>query len=84
MLYYLIMCRSLTYAQRTAAALERTGITARVLRSPKSIAGEGCSHSVKISQRSLPEALLVLQRADLAPKRIFITAGAGSYQEVEL
>ena len=84
MLYYLIVCRSLTYAQRTAAALERTGITARVLRSPKSIAGEGCSHSVKISQRSLPEALLVLQRADLAPTRIFITAGAGSYQEVEL
>lgn len=84
MLYYLIVCRSLTYAQRTVAALERTGITARVLRSPKSIAGEGCSHSVKISQRSLPEALLVLQRADLAPKRIFITAGAGSYQEVEL
>ena len=84
MLYYLIVCRSLTYAQRTAAALERTGITARVLRSPKSIAGEGCSHSVKISQRSRPEALLVLQRADLAPKRIFITAGAGSYQEVEL
>ena len=84
MLYYLIVCRSLTYAQRTAAALERTGITVRVLRSPKSIAGEGCSHSVKISQRSLSEALLVLQRADLAPKRIFITAGAGSYQEVEL
>ena len=84
MLYYLIVCRSLTYAQRTAAAVERTGLTARVLRSPKSIAGEGCSHSVKISQRSLPEALLVLQRADLAPTRIFITAGAGSYQEVEL
>ena len=84
MLYYLIVCRSLTHAQRTAAALERTGITARVLRSPKSLAGEGCSHSVKISQRSLPEALLVLQRADLTPKRIFITAGAGSYQEVEL
>ena len=26
MLYYLIVCRSLTYAQRTAAALERAGI----------------------------------------------------------
>ena len=25
MLYYLIICRSLTYAQRTAAALERAG-----------------------------------------------------------
>lgn len=51
MLYYLIVCRSLTYAQRTAAALERAGITAHILRSPKSIAGEGCSHSVKLSQR---------------------------------
>ena len=26
MLYYLIVCRSLTYAQRTAAALERAGV----------------------------------------------------------
>ena len=65
MLYYLIVCRSLTYAQRTAAALERTGITARVLRSPKSIAGEGCSHSVKISQRSLPEACHRDERSSL-------------------
>ena len=84
MLYYLIVCRSLTHAQRTAAALERGGITARILRSPKSIAGAGCSHSVKVSQRSLPEALRILQRAELSPKRIFITAGDGSYQEVEL
>ena len=50
MLYYLIVCRSLTYAQRTAAALERAGISAYIMRSPKSIAGEGCSHSVKIAQ----------------------------------
>ena len=84
MLYYLIVCRSLTYAQRTAAALERAGITARVLRSPKSISGEGCSHSVRIPQRYLPDALRVLRRADLSPKRIYVTAGNGSYQEVEL
>ena len=84
MLYYLIVCRSLTYAQRTAAALERVGIAAQVLRSPRSISGEGCSHSVKISQRSLPQALQVLQRAGLSPKRVYITAGDGSYEEVAL
>ena len=78
MLYYLIVCRSLTYAQRTAAALERAGITA------KSIAGEGCSHSVKISQRHLADALRALHRAMLEPKRVFITTGDGSYREVEL
>lgn len=84
MLYYLIVCRSLTYAQRTAAALERAGITAHILRSPKSIAGEGCSHSVKLSQRRLATALRVLHRVGLEPRRIFITAGDRSYREVEL
>ena len=84
MLYYLIVCRSLTYAQRTAAALERAGITAHILRSPKSIAGEGCSHSVKLSQRRLADALRVLHRVGLEPRRISITAGDGSYREVEL
>ena len=84
MLYYLIVCRSLTYAQRTAAALERAGITAHILRSPKSIAGEGCSHSVNLSQRRLADALRALHRVGLEPKRIFITTGDGSYREVEL
>ena len=84
MLYYLIICKSLTYAQRTAAVLERSGITARILRSPKSIAADGCSHSVKISQKKLPEALQLLKQADLIPKRVFITAGDGNYQEVAL
>ena len=84
MLYYLIVCRSLTDAQRTAAALERAGITARVLRSPKSIAGEGCSHSVKVSQRNLADALVVLKRAGLSPSRVYINESDGSYKEVEL
>ena len=56
MVYYLIVCRSLTYAQRTASALERAGITAHILRSPKMISGEGCSHSVKVSERNLAPA----------------------------
>ena len=75
MVYYLIICRSLTYAQRTAAVLERAGITARILRSPKSIAGEGCR---------LAEALVLLNRAELKPKRVYITEEDGSYREVGL
>ena len=84
MLYYLIICRSLTYAQRTAAALERAGITTHILRSPRVIAGEGCSHSVKVSQRRLVDALQVLRQVDLMPKRVFAATGDGSYQEVDL
>lgn len=84
MVYYLIVCKSLTYAQRTAAALERSGIMAHILRSPRQISESGCSHSVKISQRSLTAALTVLKRADLAPTRVFITESDGSYREVSL
>ena len=84
MVYYLIVCRSLTYAQRTASALERAGITAHILRSPKMISGEGCSHSVKVSERNLAPALLILGRVGLTPKRIYIMSSDGSYKEVLL
>ncbi len=84
MVYYLIVCRSLTYAQRTAAILERAGITAHILRSPKTISTTGCSHSVKISHRRLAEALMALKRADLSPQQIYITEPDGSYREVRL
>ena len=84
MVYYLIICRSLTYAQRTAQALERAGITAHILRSPKSISGEGCTHSVQASERNLPDALVVLNRVGLTPKRVFIMSSDGSYKEVRL
>lgn len=80
MVYYLIVCRSLTYAQRTASALERAGITAHILRSPKMISGEGCSHSVKVSERNLAPALLILGRVGLTPKRIYIMSSDGSYK----
>ena len=84
MIYYLILCRSLTYAQRTEKALARAGITAHILRSPKVIDSEGCSHSVRVAERNLSRALVVLERAGLSPKRVFIMAGDGSYREVQL
>lgn len=84
MVYYMIVCKSLTHAQRTASVLERSGVTAHILRSPQQVAESGCSHSVKISQRSLTTALTVLKRAELTPTRLFITEGDNSYREVSL
>lgn len=84
MLYYLIVCRSLTYAQRTAAALERAGIFARTIRSPKSVSSEGCSHCVRVARGDLELALTVLNRAGLAPKRVFAAQHDGSYVEMTI
>lgn len=82
-MYYLIMCRSLTHAQRIANGLERAGIPARILRSPAEISPNGCSHSVKIPGRSLTRALTVLNRRRLPYLGIYVSAAEYGYQEVE-
>lgn len=82
MLYYLIICRSLTYAQRTARALEKAGISGYVVRAPKSVAGEGCSHGVKVAETRLAQALQILGKEGLTPKRVYMQDGSGGYQEV--
>lgn len=84
MFYYLFQCRSLTYAQRIATVLERAGITVQVMRSPKSIAGAGCSHSVRVSLRNFHDARKVLKRVGLGPERIYSAEDDGSYREVLL
>lgn len=80
---YLIMCRSLTYAQRISNALERAGITARILRSPSEISPAGCSYSVKISPRNLSRALTVLNRVQLPHLGIYVGSAGYGYREVE-
>ena len=82
MVHYLIVCRSLTYAQRTARVLERAWISGYVMRAPKLISGEGCSHCVKVAERWLAPALKVLNREGLGPKRVFLQNEEGTYSEV--
>ena len=81
---YLIMCRSLTYAQRVANALERAGIPARLLRSPAEISPSGCSYSVKVAARNLTRALTVLNRMGLPYLGVYVSSAGYGYQEVTL
>lgn len=84
MLYYLIVCRSLTQAQQTRLSLNRAGIVVQLLRSPGTILRDGCSYCVKLSEKNLAEALKVLSQTNFSPRRIFLQEGNGSYQEVLL
>lgn len=82
MVYYLIICRSLTYAQRTAHLLERAGISGYVMRAPKLISKEGCAYCVKVAERRLTDALKLLQREGMAPKQVYLQSADGEYSEV--
>ena len=48
---YLIMCRSLTWAQRSAALLERGGITASVVKAPQGLSPSGCAYANSMYRR---------------------------------
>ena len=80
----LIVCRSLTYAQRTSVVLEREGISNHVLCTPAHLSDKGCGYAVKISHKRLTDALSALNGVDLTPNRVLIALGNGSYREVSL
>lgn len=81
-LKYLIMCRSLTYAQRCARALENVGITAVVTRAPQSVSSAGCAYCVKVSGRRLKEAIKVLRESGLEPSKVFLQGEDGKVTEI--
>ena len=63
MQYYIIMLRSLTYAQRAARTLERMGFFVSVTKAPQELAQTGCHYGVKIRAAGLDDALAVLEKA---------------------
>ena len=81
---YLIMCRSLTYAQRVSNALERAGFPARVHRAPREISPTRCSNSVKIAAPTQARALTILNGTRLPYLGIYVNAAGYGYREVEL
>ncbi len=83
MSYYLLMCRSLTYAQRTARILERYGITAIVTKGPQGLSAEGCAYCVKISERRLADAVQAVRNAGMEPLRIYLSDDRGFVREVK-
>ena len=79
----LLMCRSLTYAQRTAKALERKGITGVVTRAPKSASPNGCGYCVIVSPRRGKQAVRILRDAGLEPVRMMLRSEDGSLREAD-
>ena len=73
--HYLIICRSLTYAQRTAKILERAGISAIVMKAPAGLSDKGCTYCVKISERWLSQALTALDTAGMSYGKVYISRG---------
>ena len=79
--HYIILARSVTYAQRMQRALERTGIRCRIARAPGDLTNLGCAYIVQIAAQDLSNALIIIHREALDPVQIFLYQNGG-YREV--
>lgn len=80
---YLILCRSLTYAQRAASELARRGISASVVKAPQRLRERGCGYALSLS-RHFSEAVEILKAQDLLTGRLYAREDGGDYTEVLL
>ena len=81
---YIIMCRSLTYAQRAARILEREGIYAGLSKAPQGATPEGCTFGVKLAERHWKRGLEILSRAGIRVGRVFALTEDGKSKEVRV
>lgn len=83
MTQYLLMCRSLTYAQKSVKLLERSGITAAaaVVKAPQGLSSSGCGYAVSL-YRNFDAALGLLRSSGLISGKIFSRADGGEYKEL--
>lgn len=76
MRYYLILCRSVTYAQRARHALERAGISGTIARIPMEISENGCGYAVRVAERELAAAQRVISRAGIKAGKVVLQGEA--------
>lgn len=80
---YLILCKSLTNAQRAALLLERRGIGAAVVKVPQHLRQNGCGYAVSLYRR-LGEAVGLLKNASLLTGKIYVRGDDGDYREASV
>ncbi|MBQ1767599.1 MAG: DUF3343 domain-containing protein [Oscillospiraceae bacterium] len=78
----LIVCRTLTSAQRVSRLLSARGWRAMVIRTPPSVWREGCGWSVKVLKASPQPVIDELERARLTQNRIYRLEGGLPVEEV--
>lgn len=81
MTQYLITCRSLTSAQKTAQLLERNGISTAVVKAPQGLSSAGCGYAVTV-YKNISYALNLIKSAALFNGKVFEKQAGGTYREI--
>ncbi len=79
--HYLIMCRSLTYAQRSKRLLEHFGLSSSIVKAPQCLTPAGCGYALSI-YKFLDQAVLVLKNNGMLRGKVYKQNGDGDYEEM--
>lgn len=79
--HYLILARSITYAQRMQRVCHKSGIYCDIFRAPRDLTDLGCAYVLSVSAYDIVKALRLIQQEHLNPIKVFFYQD-GYYQEV--
>ena len=83
-MHNILLCRSMSSAQRAARALRAEGIFASVTKAPQRANPRGCTYAVKIGERHLARAMQILALANIEIGKIFYDMPDGELREVQV
>ena len=81
MVAFIIICRSITYAQRLQKMLSQAGFQGVVRRIPAISPGDGCGYGVRLPSNKMREVLNHLKTTDYTPQRIVCETEKGKLEE---
>lgn len=71
-MFYHIVCKTLTNAQRMSKVLSKNGIMSNVRRLPSNLREQnGCGYAIRVDDNNLKPALAMLRDMDIAPLRVY-------------
>lgn len=77
---YLIMCRTLTFAQKSSKLLEKYAIDSIVVKAPQKLTGGGCGYAVNVPRKG-EEAIVIMKRNNMISGKIYRVQN-GEYIEI--
>ena len=80
-MHHIILCRSLTQAQRAQRALQRGGVFSSVTKAPQSANPGGCTYGVKVGARSTDRALALLREQGIETGAVYQMDARGEIRE---
>lgn len=83
MTQYLIMCRSLTYAQRSQRLLDDAGIRSFIVKAPHHLSSGGCGYALSL-HREFDRAVYILKDASLLRGKLYVRKSENENWEVIL